>query len=165
MNELPLHDIHLPAAVSAWPPAIGWWILPLIILGLAFGIYKFTQYHKRRKKQLAYKKLAVNELTRIKQQYAKSNNNIELLRAVSTLLRRISLSYLPRESVASLTGEQWIETLNKLSKQTVIDNEFSLLLAHAAYQKTADFDQQQLLETCESWINGLPDQTSTEVHA
>ena len=165
MNELPLHDIHLPAAVSAWPPAIGWWILPLLILGLAFGVYHFIQYRKQRKKQIAYKKLAVNELHKIKQQYVDSNNSIALLRAVSTLLRRIGLSYLPRENIASLTGEQWIDTLNSLSSQNFIDHELSQLLAHAPYQKTADFDQQQLLDTCESWINGLPEQTSTEVHA
>lgn len=34
--ELPLRDIHLPEAVSWWPPAIGWWLLALLMAGVVF---------------------------------------------------------------------------------------------------------------------------------
>ncbi|MEC7549612.1 MAG: DUF4381 domain-containing protein, partial [Pseudomonadota bacterium] len=27
-----LADIHLPAEISFWPPAFGWWILALLLL-------------------------------------------------------------------------------------------------------------------------------------
>ena len=35
-----LADIHLPLAVSYWPPAIGWWVLVLVLLA---GMYKLVQ--------------------------------------------------------------------------------------------------------------------------
>ena len=31
-----LADIHLPAEVSYWPPAPGWWVLALLLLGSGF---------------------------------------------------------------------------------------------------------------------------------
>ena len=41
--DLPLRDIHEPAAIGWWPPAIGWWVLAVVLpllIGLAFWIYK-----------------------------------------------------------------------------------------------------------------------------
>ena len=52
MNELPLRDIHLPDAVSWWPPAIGWWLLAIIIVALAYGIYKIIKIQKHKQKNI-----------------------------------------------------------------------------------------------------------------
>ena len=42
-----LKDIHLPGAVSAWPPAPGWWILTFLLLALVtWIIWKLWQKHQ-----------------------------------------------------------------------------------------------------------------------
>ncbi len=162
MNELPLRDIHLPDAVSGWPPAIGWWLLPLIILLLALLIYKAPEYikkYKQRHKKIAYKKIALQELKTISENDLQAGDT---LRHISGLLRRIALSYLPRENVAALTGNQWIEQLNKLSSQAVFSDEISELLINATYQAKISFDRQALISCCEQWINQLPDTSQLE---
>lgn len=164
MNELPLRDIHLPEAVSAWPPAIGWWLLPILLLAIAFSAYQLYKYKINYKAKPAYKKIALSELKTIQIDYADKNQSIEQLRAISTLLRRIALSYLPRESVASLTGDLWIEQLNKLSQDTFFSNDLATLLASAPYQAYAEFNQDDLINICEQWINQLPEQPHREIH-
>jgi len=156
-NEIPLRDIHLPDAVSWWPPAIGWWLLVIIITLLAYGIYKFIQIKKQQQKT-AYRKIALKELSQIKIKFANQPASIECLRAISHLLRRIALSYLPREKVASLTGTQWVSQLNHLAQEASFTNNHTELLVHGPYKQHFDFDQKELFSSCENWIKQLPAQ-------
>ena len=156
MNELPIHDIHLPDAVSWWPLALGWWLLLLIFIACALGIYYFIKYKKNRIAKLAYKKAALNELNKLNADY-KTQSPIELLRDITLLLRRVTLSYLPRKEVASLMGEQWIIKLNELSNEIVFTDNDCTLLSNTAYKQSADFNQQDLLDTCKTWVNKLPE--------
>ena len=156
MNELPIHDIHLPDAVSWWPLALGWWLLLLVIIACAMGIYYFIKYKKNKKAKLAYKKSALKELNKLNSEY-KTLSPIELLRDITLLLRRVTLSYLPRKEVASLMGEQWVKKLNELSNETVFSENDCKLLSNAAYKQSAEFDQENLLNTCKTWVNKLPE--------
>ncbi len=161
MNELPLRDIHLPEAISIWPLAIGWWILPLFILLFTYIVYRLIK-HKKHKESLAYRNISLLELKKIRTQYINNNDSRTLLRDISTLLRRIALSYLPREDIASLTGEQWIKQLNDLSAQTFFNQELAELLETGPYKAQNDFDQEELLNTCELWIQALPKTKNTQ---
>jgi len=154
-QNIPLRDIHLPDAISWWPLAIGWWLLPIIIVLCGFGIYQYLKYQKQTRKR-AYRKMAVRELQTIKSQFKNTENSIELIRAISALLRRIALSYLPREKIASLTGEQWIKQLNQLSAQNIFTKEVGILLEKAPYMKHSEFKTDELMRSCEQWINALP---------
>ncbi|MCW8934719.1 MAG: DUF4381 domain-containing protein [Gammaproteobacteria bacterium] len=156
MNELPLRDIHLPDTVSWWPLAIGWWLLPLLVLLISFAIYRFIKYKKQNRK-IAYKKIALNELKDLRLKYKNNDNSVELIRAVSALLRRIALSYLPREDIASLTGQQWTKQLNRLCSQNIFIDEIALQLENAPYKPQSNIDNKKLLATCESWIQALPE--------
>jgi len=164
MQELPLRDIHLPDAVSWWPPAIGWWLLPIIIILIALAIYKFIQA-KKEKQKTAYRKMALQELKTIKHTFQNKDANAECLRAISKLLRRIALSYGSREDTASLTGNQWIERLNQLSQQPVFNEAHTNLLSIGPYQQQPEFDQSDFLSVCESWINQLPAYANKHQHA
>lgn len=161
MNDLPLRDIHLPDSVSWWPLAIGWWLLPVLILLIAFLIYKIIEYKKHNKK-IAYKKIALNELKNIRTQFKDNDNSVELIRAISSLLRRIALSYLPRENIASLTGKKWTEQLNKLCSQEIFTDEITSQLESAPYMPESTVDNKELLISCEAWIRALPETRNNE---
>lgn len=155
-NGLQLRDIHLPEPVSWWPPAIGWWLTPLIIILLALVIITLRKYLRQRR-QHAFKKIARAELQRIKQHYADSDDALHSLRELSVLLRRVALSYLPREHSASLTGEAWIAQLNQLAQHKVFNQQHLELLSHGVYQPQLEADLAPLLKLCEQWLQQLPD--------
>ncbi len=154
-NGLQLRDIHLPDAVSWWPPAIGWWLTPLLVILLALAFIAL-RHALRKRHQGSCKKIAVTELQRIKQHYADSNDALHSLRELSVLLRRVALSYLPREHSASLTGEAWIAQLNQLAQHRVFNQQHLELLSHGAYQPQLDADLEPLLKQCEQWLQHLP---------
>lgn len=155
VNDLQLRDIHLPEAVSWWPPAIGWWLTPLILILLALAII-FLRKVLRKRRQNARKKIARTELQRIKQHYADSGDALHSLRELSILLRRVALSYLPREHSASLTGEAWIAQLNQLAQHSVFSEQHLELLTRGVYRPQLEVDLMPLLKQCEQWLQQLP---------
>ncbi|MCY7295869.1 DUF4381 domain-containing protein [Alteromonas sp. a30] len=103
MNPLDqLQDIHLPQAVSMWPPAYGWWLLALlIILTIGASVYFWLQ----RRQWLKAKKAALQQLKELdpeSQQWPQD---------VNALLKRLCLSYLPHEDFARTHGKQWAQFL------------------------------------------------------
>lgn len=163
LYDIPLRDIHLPEAVSWWPLAIGWWLLPLLLLIIATAVYLLVKRRRNRKPQPAYKKIALQELQKIRQDFNQKEASIAQLRAISTLLRRIALCYLPRESVASLTGKLWVNQLNQLTPDTFFSNQLGTLISSAPYKSHAEFNPEELTSTCEQWIRQLPEQSNKEV--
>ena len=49
-ETLQLRDIHLPGPAGFWPPAPGWWIAAIIVLGLLtwIGVIAWRYLMKRR---------------------------------------------------------------------------------------------------------------------
>ncbi len=99
MPDLGLHDIILPPPPSWWPPSI--WaslaaVLLLAVLAL-MAIFAFQYVNKRKNQRLA-----------IKQLNQQPNISISEL---NTLLKQAALQYYPREEVASLHGQLWLDFL------------------------------------------------------
>jgi len=159
-DGLQLRDIHLPEAVSWWPPAIGWWLTPLLVVLLVLGAFALRRVLRKRR-QSAHKKIARAELQRIKQHYANSADALHSLRELSILLRRVALSYLPREHSASLTGEAWIAKLNQLAPHTAFNQQHLELLSRGVYQPQLEVDLTPLLNQCEQWLQQLPTHAPT----
>jgi cbb3-type cytochrome oxidase subunit 3 len=148
-EKLPLRDIHLPEAISWWPPALGWWLLAIFIpllLGLLYWLYKrFT-----RKTAI---KAAKKMLVQIKQDPQLDNS--QKLKDLSALLRRTAISTTARNECAGLTGQQWLEYLDRSVKDSPFTDGIGRLLAHAPYQQYAPTEQEitQLTSLCEDWLN------------
>ena len=92
MNEvdptvLPLRDIHLPAAVSWWPLAPGWWLL-LATLGAAVVAVAGWRWWRRRARPW---RAALVELMAIEQAFAATGDGHACAQALSRLLRRLGL--------------------------------------------------------------------------
>lgn len=151
-NSLPLRDIHLPDAVSGWPPAPGWWLLLVLLIVLAVLLPKLIRYLKRPRPN----KLALAEFSQIKKQFQQQQNHQQLARDISALFRRIGLTYYSREQVASLTGKEWLQQLNKLNPQQTLADGIIDTISMAAYQPDPELDAQNLLNSCEQWLKSLP---------
>lgn len=151
-NASTLRDIHLPDAVSWWPPAIGWWLLGGIILLVIFFTPRFIRY-------LTFKplnKVIANAYQTIITEYQHHNDSTRLVQDLSKFLRQIVMTYAGRESSAQLTGEQWIDSLNALTTETYFSNDVKQLIINAPYQKTINGDPQILLTATLNWIKALP---------
>ncbi len=150
--DLPLRDIHLPTAVSWWPPAPGWWI----VLGLCLLALLLLVWLIKRSQKIIFQDEARKEFEQRLQGYKQHADRPQLLRDINALLRRTVLSYYPRKNVAGLTGKVWIEQLHSLSGTDIFDPQTQILLTQAAYMATPPEDLQPLIEQLKSWIEKLP---------
>jgi hypothetical protein len=142
-----LKDIHLPAEVSSWPPAYGWWLLTIASLLVMF-IVIFWQY--KRYQACKAKRQALRELKKI------SMNTLEWPLQMNSLLKKVSLSYFPNGQIANLHNESWSEFLVKQLPQKKRDfflQHFQLLQS-ALYQKSASTlpDFELTTQCIQHWI-------------
>ncbi len=109
-TQLPLRDLHLPDAIGWWPLAPGWWFVLFVaatLVGyLVWYVYKRWQHN-------APRRFALRQLARYEAEYAQHRNPVTLGGQLSELLRRGMLAYAPREEVAGLTGEAWLQWLDR----------------------------------------------------
>ena len=155
-QQLALRDIHMPEAVSWWPPAPGWWGLLGLILLLVILLIFVRSWRRRRR----LRNSAVEELTRICDAFKQHHDALRLVRELSVLLRRIAISYFPRTDVASLTGDDWLRFLDK--RGAITDSEQGFLngpgkiLNSGPYQARLDVDTHALIVLCRRWVETLP---------
>lgn len=155
VEPLPLRDIHLPEPVSWWPPAPGWWLLLILSAVIITSIVLFKQVRKRR----LLKRTALAELDMIRQQYHENHDRLELVKALSALMRRASISFYQRENSASLTGAKWLQHLDNTAQRKDFENGNGRILATAPYlpaNSPIDIDFNDLLTLCEDWLSIQP---------
>ncbi len=144
-----LRDLHLPDAVSAWPPALGWWILALLLLAVVgFSVYVLW----RRRRDNRYRRLAIAELQQYYQQYAHSEDSVWLLQHLSQLLRRAALVAFPRVQVAALSGADWVQFLADSSDQPEFVDQYGELLSSGLYQPNPSFEPEKVRLLCHHWL-------------
>jgi hypothetical protein len=147
-DTLPLRDIKLPDPVSWWPLAPGWYLLFILILVLISGL--IISIYRHYKKQQP-KREALVLLKAYKKEYESNNDSVKGAMAIGELLRRVALVYYPRETVASLHGDDWITFLNKTAKNIDFKPLASLLL-ELPFKNKYDVDINPLFVKAESWI-------------
>lgn len=182
-QELPLRDIHLPAAVGWWPLAPGWWLLLAGLVALA-GFSAWLWWFLSRQ---TVKKLALRELESIRTGDASA---VDKVRQINILLRRVALSLHPREDVAGLVGAEWLAFLDRIvQKKTAakgragtvaasgesagdqsdaavagenaaggegFSGRAGKILLDAPYRQEVGDDLEDLYALCRSWISRLP---------
>lgn len=143
-----LRDIHVPAELGWWPPAIGWWVLALI---MGFIIYKLARHLIQRQRLNYYKKQALMELSQQFDQWQQNDNDTQYLQGTHALLGRICLHLENGRPLSTLTGQQWIDELNRYSAQQ-LDQESAVALTQATYRKEPAVDVQALHKNVGHWI-------------
>ncbi len=158
-----LADIHLPEAITFWPPAPGWWLLLGLFIIILFVIIYFI-IRKPPVKTATVKQLksqAMKEFDAIKKNYEAQKSNKEnthkTIKDLSIFLRRYILSIYSREKVASLTNQQWLLLLDKtyhshsreknnFKSNLIFSEKYAALLTQAPYQPADQFIDYVLLE-------------------
>ena len=158
-ETLPLHDIHLPPAVSWWPPAPGWWLLLCVFSLLIVAIYLARQHWQRRH----LRRLALIQLDELERQYREQKNPRELLRGLSRLLRQAAQIHFPQSGCAGLTGEAWLGFLDQQLNDSSFTQGVGQRLADGPYQpQLAKIDAEDLLSLCRCWLQQLPPQPKAQ---
>ncbi len=133
-----LHDIVLPHEVPWWPPAPGWIVLATILLATAI-YYSILAF--RRWKSDAYRRAALRELS-----------GAASTEAVAEILRRTALVIAPRETVATLGGESWIDWLAARSPDPISQPVRDVLSLSLYDRDRSSMDLNALREFAARWI-------------
>ena len=155
VEPLPLRDIHLPEPVSWWPPAPGWWLLLIAGIVIVAGLLLFRRIWSSR----LLKRTVVAELNTVRERYHDNHDPVELVKSLSTLMRRASISFYPRGTAASLTGNDWLKYLDSRSQRKDFEHGSGRILATAPYlpaNSRIDVDLEDLLSLCENWLSNQP---------
>lgn len=152
-----LHDIHLPARISWWPPAPGWWLLFALVLLLAVVSYVVYRLRKRNH----WRRFALNELNRLREQNASRQSTPRtVISALSILLRRVAVSRFPREEAAALNGDNWLAFLDRsLDESPAFQSDTGRLLITIPYRQEMAVDASELsalFTLAERWLKNLP---------
>lgn len=145
-----LKDVHLPAEVSWWPLAIGWWLLIFLLVAMLVAL---TVYRLQQAKKYRFSRLALQELAKLE-----NADNKDWLIQLEVLLKRASLAHYPKEQVASLTQEKWLQFL-LATGNSIWDDESLLMLKDAVYQnpdKVSLTHKTKILSQSKQWLSQLP---------
>lgn len=150
-----LHDIHLPPTIGWWPMAYGWYVLLIILLLITSLLIAFwyRRYHYSRAKKQACKLLHTYE-----QEYQRQGNAAITCAKISELLRRVALAYFPRQKVANLQGEAWINFLNQTAKNINFNDVRQHLLEFPYQNQVQEINLKPLFTRAYAWIKqrGIP---------
>ncbi len=150
--DLPLRDIHLPPPPPWWPPAPGWWALLAIIMCVALAAWAWRRRGTRRRGAVDEARAVLARLRAV----ATDADVTTLAAELSALLRRVCVSLWPREQVAGLTGEGWLQFLDRAQGGDEFTRGAGRLLIRAPYRPGATrAEVHALLEACERWIDAV----------
>ncbi len=157
-TKLPLRDIHLPEPISWWPPAPGWWVIVAGIIALLLAAVIINK--RRAQPAQSIKSISNAQFRELCDAYRQHQDAHRLVQELSMLLRRISISLCPRAAAAGLTGEAWLQFLDRIAGSDQFMQGPGRVLIDAPYRPLANFDPEALLALCRAWINKLPDNPS-----
>jgi hypothetical protein len=151
-----LADIHLPAAVSAWPPAPLWWLLAALVLAaLAAAVaWLYRRWLLRKRMQVALDEITAAQTLWQRAQDAESS--LALLHTCNSVLKRVALVHYPESEVAALHGRTWLSFLDQSGSTTEFSNGAAQILADHSYRRSYNADAETakaLVATVHAWIS------------
>ncbi len=144
-----LRDIHVPEAISLWPPAPGWWVLAILtaIALIASALWMYTRWRQNR-----YRREALSELNNIVREYGNHQDVRRFVSAYAGLLKRVALTRFPRDNVAALTGEAWVRFLDLTGGTEEFSMGAGQVLVSATYEANPVVNVEQLHALGRHWI-------------
>ena len=157
---LPLKELKLPDAISWWPLAPGWWILLVLVIGLLFcAIFLLRKWWLSNQDRRETLRL----LKSVYAQWQAGGRSQEYILQVNTALKCFCRDRFPE--ALSLSGESWINFLNRRAGITLFDGDIAKALAQGAYMPEQDDRQipaQQIMQASLSWLKKASPKHSPE---
>ena len=150
-EKLPLNDIHLPAHVPWWPPAIGWWLLLPALVLLWLLLRTLTRVGLRHATRRRLRRHALGELASIERDFDASGDVAGTLERVSVLLRRVALTVSGERRIAGRAGEGWVEWLRRTGPRD-LDPALLDVLTHAPYRPAPVVEVRPVLAAARRWV-------------
>lgn len=148
-SQIPLRDIHLPGAVSWWPPAIGWWVVAVLLFAGCVVAWIHYRRHMR-------ERAALRTLRSVLKALDGGREPARCLQQISLLMRRFAMSIADAAMpVAGLTGERWLAFLDSRWDRDAFTAGAGRALAVAPYlpaERVMYADVQELGGLCVQWI-------------
>ena len=144
-----LRDLRLPAADSSVGPSPDTWAT-LSLLALAGVIAWLIRRHVLR----SPRKLALDELNRLKRAHRGGAPARETISACNGLVRRFVVAMHPPETVAGLTGFAWQTFLDEISppRARFSDLPPAILVDGPYRREPPSFDERELFDGLERWL-------------
>jgi hypothetical protein len=160
-----LADIHLPDAVSLWPPAPGWWLLAaLVLLALLWvGRQLLRRLLVRRRLGAALQELDTvyaTWQTHSGDAATRNQAGLDLLYGCNAILKRVALVYFPLQEVSALSGQAWLRFLDQTDRSNAFTAGAGQVLGDGTYRPAFSADAAALHALCRRWISArylLPD--------
>ena len=153
MNQDPLaalRDVHLPLAVSWWPPAPGWWVILFIILALLALLFWHILLTRNIRQVSRQANIALEQ---IEYRFLSSENTEEAFRELSILTRKVVLTLCDDSRVAGLRGKNWVSFLNHIAASHLKNLEMLIVYP---YLKQVEADPLLLVDDLRKWMKKLP---------
>lgn len=147
-SQLPLRDIHLPAVISWWPLAYGWWVL-LACLGAAL-LVTWLLYRRRYRERAA-----IQGLRAVARALTEGAAPVNCIQRISMILRRFAMSVGESKAVAGLTGEDWLKFLDGRWPRDEFSAGIGRVLIFGPYApagRVSSDDASALNELCLDWV-------------
>lgn len=106
-----IHDIRGLDTISWWPPATGWWVVLGIAVVLLVTAYLLLRHYLRYPPG-SWRNEAQRALRELRRNRNRQSSK-ETAARLSELLRRIAIASHGRESTAALTGDEWLNWLQR----------------------------------------------------
>jgi len=143
-----LRDIHAAGSPLWWPPAIGWWVLALLLLFLMVAAIRLLRLklaaRKRRREWL-------QALDAIGQELDPQRDAQQYLSGLNRLFRAVALKAFPGTACAGLQGEEWVKFISSLLPESVDDSSLGAL-ARGPYEPVPHFDARSLAAHARTWV-------------
>ncbi len=152
-----LKDIHLPEAISIWPPALGWWLVcAALLLTLVLGLYYGLKSYRKQ----AYRRAALKALVQLEQGTMQPGYSLLKDRSLESslvhLLKRTALTAYPRSDIARLIGKEWLCFMDNKAGMNAFNTELGQRLLDSRFaQQPETLDAATaswLLQTTKEWI-------------
>jgi hypothetical protein len=140
-------EVVSPGDISWLPQTTGWLWLGAALLAVLvhYGWKRLRRwYHNRYRREAA---------ARLKQ-LAQAGPQDSWLTELNKLMKLTALAGFSREQVARLSGQEWIDFLNRQCASPTFSPDQGRLLAHGVYEHTAvaDSTRQALFGACLNWV-------------